>query len=74
MQGRGTDRGPCRELGDGEGCVEALLGPGDDGCEELVGQVGDGAFDELPLAAVAVGGEDESSRHGVGDFGAVVAA
>lgn len=74
VQGRGADGGAGGEVGDGEGVVEVVLGPGQDGCEGFVGQVGHGAFDELSLAAVAVGGEDEPPRHRVGDFGAVVAA
>ena len=36
--------------------------------------LGHGAFDELPLPAVAMGGEDEPPGHGVRDLGAVVAA
>ncbi len=74
VQGRGADGGSGGQVGDGERLVEVVLGPGQQGCEGFVGQVGHGAFDELSLAAVAVGGEDEPAADGVGDLGAVVAA
>ncbi len=74
MRGGGADPGAGREAGHRDGVAELPLCPGEYRCEGLVRHGANGPFDELPLSAVPVGGEDEPPAHGVGDLGVEVLA
>ncbi len=68
----GSGVGPAGQVGHGERPVQALLRPGQQVGEGVVGGGLDGGGDELGLAAAPVGGHHEPPGDGVGDRGAVV--
>ncbi|KEF16086.1 hypothetical protein DF18_34350 [Streptomyces rimosus] len=69
----GAERGPLRQVLDGQRPVQVRAGPGQDRGQPLVVGGGHGQVDELGLAAGPVGGYDHTAGELVGDVRAQVA-